>query len=268
MNEQALLRTLTRVVTALSQQDIAFAVAGGCAVYARGGPVTTHDIDIFLRERDVPSAAAALHHAGLRLEDPPESWLTKAYDGSVLVDLIFGPNDRPVDADFLARAESMQIGPTRAPVVTATDLMVDKLLVLDSHRCDFGPVLRIARAIREQVDWRQVYRSTEQSPYAAAFLNLLVGLVIVDLDNVGVRDIRQYDEAEIRKRFAQDARTAELGVQVTFKGDTLALDGEVDCSHRRDMLAVVAREYAPGIQIRNMVRVSDTGKPGPAEMIS
>ncbi|SHW50464.1 Uncharacterised protein [Mycobacteroides abscessus subsp. abscessus] len=34
---------------------------------------------------------------------------------------------------------------------------------------------------------------------------------------------------------------------MTFKGDTLALDGEVDCSHRRDMLAVVAREYAPGI---------------------
>ncbi|WP_182871641.1 hypothetical protein [Mycobacteroides abscessus] len=40
MNEQALLRTLTRVVTALTQKDIAFAVAGGCAVYARGGPVT------------------------------------------------------------------------------------------------------------------------------------------------------------------------------------------------------------------------------------
>ncbi|SIC54378.1 protein of uncharacterised function (DUF1814) [Mycobacteroides abscessus subsp. abscessus] len=146
--------------------------------------------------------------------------------------------------------------------------MVDKLLVLDSHRCDFGPVLRIARAIREQVDWRQVYRSTEQSPYATAFLNLLVGLEIVELDNVRVRDVRQYDEAEIRRRFAQDARTAELGVKVTFDGDTLALDGEVDCSHRRDMLAVVAREYAPGVQIRNMVRVSDTGKPGQEELIS
>ncbi|RIT24706.1 BON domain-containing protein [Mycobacteroides abscessus] len=69
-------------------------------------------------------------------------------------------------------------------------------------------------------------------------------------------------------RFAQDARTAELGVKVTFDGDTLALDGEVDCSHRRDMLAVVAREYAPGVQIRNMVRVSDTGKPGQEELIS
>lgn len=34
-------------------------------------------------------------------------------------------------------------------------------------------------------------------------------------------------------------------MQVTFNGDTVALDGEVDCSHRRDMLAVVAREYAP-----------------------
>lgn len=75
-------------------------MAGGCAVYARGGPVTTHDIDIFLREQDVPSAAAALHEAGLRLEDPPENWLTKAYDGSVLVDLIFCPTTGPSTRTF------------------------------------------------------------------------------------------------------------------------------------------------------------------------
>ncbi|ALR11795.1 hypothetical protein BST43_13535 [Mycobacteroides saopaulense] len=267
MNEQALLQTLTRVVSALSQNEIAFAVAGGCAVYARGGPVTTHDIDIFLREEDVRDSLRALQAAGLRLEDPPESWLTKAYDGNVLVDIIFCPNDRPVDNDFLNRAESMQIGPTRAPVVTATDLMVDKLLVLDSHRCDFGPVLRIARAIREQVDWLQVQRSTHRSPYATAFLNLLVNLGIVNLSSVSSQVNTQYDEAELRRRLAEDPRTAELGVSVTFSGETLALDGEVDCPQRREMLSVVAREYAPGMAIQNMVRVSDTSKPGREELI-
>jgi low affinity Fe/Cu permease len=268
MNEQALLQTLTRVVTVLSENKIAFAVAGGCAVYARGGPVTTHDIDIFLREEDVPDSVRALEAAGMRPKDPPESWLTKVYDGDVLVDLIFCPNDRPVDIEFLSRAESMQIGPTRAPVVRATDLMVDKLLVLDSHRCDFGPILGIARAIREQVDWLQVHRSTQRSPYATAFLNLLAELDIVDLGSAKGDGGRQYDEAELRRRLAEDSRTAELGVTVTFNGQTLALDGEVDCPQRREMLSVVAREYAPDMDIRNMVRVSDTGKPGREELIS
>jgi hypothetical protein len=34
----------------------AFAIAGGCAVYALGGPTTEHDGDVFLREADVSTA--------------------------------------------------------------------------------------------------------------------------------------------------------------------------------------------------------------------
>ncbi|MFC4003152.1 nucleotidyltransferase family protein [Prauserella oleivorans] len=176
VDQEQLLRTVTRVVTTLREADVPFALAGGCAVYARGGPASDHDVDIFVTEADAPVARKALIAAGMRAADPPEDWLVKVYDGDCLVDVIFRPNQRPVTADLLARCEEMRVGPTSAPVLPATDVMVDKLLVLGPHRCDFTPLLPIARALREQVDWHRAARETAGSPYARAFLRLLTDL--------------------------------------------------------------------------------------------
>jgi hypothetical protein len=173
-----LLQTLTRVVNSLTHAEIPFAVAGGCAVYARGGPPSGHDVDIFLRRTDVAPALAVLQQNGMRRVDPPEDWLVKAYDGDILVDLIFSASGREITDELLARAPRMRIGSAHAPVVTATDLMIDKLNVLDAHRCDFVPMLQIARDLREQVDWSEVADKTESSPYARAFLGLLEDLSI------------------------------------------------------------------------------------------
>ncbi|WAL63605.1 nucleotidyltransferase family protein [Amycolatopsis cynarae] len=186
MDERALLRTLTKVVTTLSAEEVEFAVAGGLAVYARGGPPSEHDVDIFLLEQDVETATRALVAAGMRPEDPPENWLRKVYDGNVLVDLIFRPNYRGNMAELLARAEPLRIGPALAPVLDATDLMVDKLLVLTAHRCDFTPLLPIARGLREQIDWDRVAAETAGSPYAQAFLTLVEGLSVAEVTAAGV----------------------------------------------------------------------------------
>lgn len=180
MDEKALLHTLTKVVNTLAAADVDFAVAGGCAVYARGGPPSDHDVDVFVREEDIPAARAALVAAGMRPEDPPEDWLTKVYDGDVLVDLVFRPNYRSDIGDLIGRAETMRVGPALAPVVTATDLMVDKLLVLNPHRCDFTPLLPIARDLREQIDWARVAAETGESPYARAFLVLVEALAVAE----------------------------------------------------------------------------------------
>jgi hypothetical protein len=180
-----LLQTLTRVVNTLARADIRFAVGGGCAVYARGGPPSGHDVDIFLRRQDVAPAVEVLHEAGLRPVDPPEDWLTKVYDGERLVDLIFAASGREITDTFLDRATTMRIGSASAPVVTATDLMIDKLNVLDAHRCDFVPMLQIARDLREQVDWPTVVDQTHSSPYARAFLGLLDDLAISSVARPG-----------------------------------------------------------------------------------
>ena len=57
-----------------------FALAGGLAVYARGGPATEHDVDFILRADDAERALELLGAAGFRCERPPEGWLYKVFD--------------------------------------------------------------------------------------------------------------------------------------------------------------------------------------------
>jgi hypothetical protein len=185
MDEKTLLHTLTKVVNTLAAASVDFAVAGGCAVYARGGPPSDHDVDVFVREEHAQAARRALVAAGMRAVEPPENWLTKVYDGDVLVDIIFRPNYRTDMVEVLSRAELMRIGPAMAPVVTATDVMVDKLLVLGAHRCDFTPLLPIARDLREQIDWPRVAAETAESPYAGAFLMLVEALSVAEVERSG-----------------------------------------------------------------------------------
>ena len=176
--QDALLRTLARVATALRDADVRFAVTGGCAVYARGGPPTEHDLDLLIREEDVSSAVKALVGAGMRAADAAEDWLTKVYDREQLVDLLFRPNERPVTDEMLDRAEEMRVGGALVQVQLATDVLTNKLLTLSEHRCDFSLLLTIARALREQVDWARLRAETEPSPFAEAFLTLVARLNI------------------------------------------------------------------------------------------
>ncbi|MFI6871739.1 BON domain-containing protein [Nocardia sp. NPDC050406] len=271
MTVDRMLDTLTRVVNTLLDNDIPFAVAGGCAVYARGGPATDHDVDIFVKPADAERASAALTAVGLRPVDPPEDWLTKVYDGDTLVDIIFRPNYRTVTDEMLDRAAWMRVGATAAPVVSGTDLMVDKLMVLDPHRLDFTKLLAIARDLREQVNWREVRAQTEMSPYARAFLNLLDDLGIshdreaesMNGNPSGENVLPQYLVANLRRAFAEDPRTAELGVQVTIRGNVVVLSGEVASDQRRQQLEAVVHEHAPKLRVHNDVRVSAAA--GPAE---
>lgn len=258
---EQLLRTLTRVVNALSAGDVSFAVGGGCAVYARGGPATDHDVDIYVTPEQVWRAREILTAAGLRGEDPPEDWLTKVYDGCTMVDLIFRPNYRNVDERLLRRATWMRIGPAAAPVLSGTDLMVDKLMVLDPHRLDFTRLLSIARDLREQVDWRRTRAETAASPYARAFLTLIEELGIDDGGEVMAHDpgaevLPQYLVANLRRAFAEDPRTAELGVQVTIRGNVVVLCGEVASDRQRSDLEDIVREHVPALRIHNDIRVA------------
>jgi hypothetical protein len=43
------------------------------------------------------------------------------------------------------------------------------LLALGPHYCDFGRVMPVARALREQVDWSALRARTGRNPYGEAF---------------------------------------------------------------------------------------------------
>jgi hypothetical protein len=53
-------------------------------------------------------------------------------------------------------------------------------MALDEHYCDYGRLLPVARAMREQVDWSDVRRRVAGNDFAAVFLLLLERLDIVE----------------------------------------------------------------------------------------
>jgi len=67
------------------------------------------------------------------------------------------------------------------PVLSATELMIHKVLTLSAHYCDYARGLPVARSLREQIDWARVYRETAHSPYAHAFLFLIDRLGVTSL---------------------------------------------------------------------------------------
>ncbi len=168
----SLLETVKKAAVELKRAEIPFALCGGWAAYARGGPRSEHDADFALQEQDVPRALDVLEKAGFAVGDPPEDWLAKVYDGEHLVDLIFRLSGQPVTADMVSDCEQLEVGSVAMPVLSATDLVIAKLLSFQHHHCDFAWALPMVRALREQVDWLQVRRRTGRSPFAEAFLLL------------------------------------------------------------------------------------------------
>ena len=75
--QQNLREALKRVAVALKESGIPFALMGGYAVWARGGPEPDHDVDFLVADADAAKAADVLPDKGFRVEHPPEDWLFK-----------------------------------------------------------------------------------------------------------------------------------------------------------------------------------------------
>jgi hypothetical protein len=173
-----LLVTMKRAAAALREAEVEFLLGGGLAIWALGGPPTDHDVDFFVRERDAQRGLEALVEAGMRSERPPEGWLVKAYDGEVLVDLIFSPAGGPVDDAFFARATDIEVSAQRLRVASIDDVLATKLLAITEQEPDFRDVLAVARALREQIDWDEVEARASSSPFARGFFAIAEGLGI------------------------------------------------------------------------------------------
>ena len=102
----AIERTLKRAIGALRDAGVPFLLAGSLASWARGGPPTRHDLDLVVKPEDAERALEALVRTGMTPERPVEEWLLKAWDGDVLVDLIFDPRGVRVDDELLAPTRS------------------------------------------------------------------------------------------------------------------------------------------------------------------
>lgn len=178
-NFEDLVATTKKAAAALRDAGVEFMLGGGLAGWVRGGPPTDHDVDFFVRPEDATAALDVLLSVGFRAESAPEEWLFKAWDDDVLVDLIFQPSGGPIDDEYFARAEEMEVMAVRMLVASPADVLVTKLLSITEQEPDFGSALELARALREQVDWDAVRDRTRSSPFAQAFFTLVEELAIV-----------------------------------------------------------------------------------------
>jgi len=184
--------SLKKTVAALREAHVPFLLGGSLAVWARGGPETHHDLDFMIKPEDADRALAVLEDAGMRPEKPPEEWLHKAWDGDILVDLIFAPRGLEVTDEVIERGELLHVIGITIPVMAIEDVLATKLMALHEHQLDYTSLLRIGRAVREQIDWPSLRARTRGSPYALAFFVMCEELGIVPADSHGQRgaDVR------------------------------------------------------------------------------
>ena len=172
--------TLKKSAAALRGAGVPFLLGGSLASWARGGPESRHDLDLMIKREDLERALEALAAAGFRIDDPPEEWLAKAWDGDVLVDLIFWPKGLEVDDEVIARGEELAVLSMSMRVMALEDVMITKLMAISEHHLRYEGLLAITRALREQIDWPHVRAATAGSPFARAFFVIVEGLGIVE----------------------------------------------------------------------------------------
>jgi len=175
---EQLLETLKRAGAALRDAEIPFALGGGMAIWAQGGPETEHDLDFFVKPEDAERALRALAEIGFRPEKPPEGWLYKAWDGAVLVDVIFEPRGLVVDDSLIERGEEREVMAIGIRLMAIEDVLTSKLMALDEHSADFSQLLLMTRTLREQIDWDALRARTRESAFAKAFFTLAEELSI------------------------------------------------------------------------------------------
>jgi hypothetical protein len=173
-SQDGLREALKRVAVVLKEGGVPFALTGGYAVWARGGPESVHDVDFLVAAEDAERAAEVLEAGGVEVVHPPEDWLFKAYSDGAMVDLIHRHSGGPAQRAIVEDADVLEVLSVQMPVLSATEV-----LALDEHSCDFGAMIPVVRALREQVDFDRVRAETADSPFAGALLFLLERLDVV-----------------------------------------------------------------------------------------
>jgi len=175
---ETLAQSLKRAAAALEAESVPYLLGGGLGCWARGGPPSSNDIDLMIEREHAERALGTLGAAGMRTEKPPEQWLFKAWDGDVLIDLIFEPAGVRITKEVLERGEELSVAGMYVRVMALDDILVTKLLALDEHCADYRDLLQIGRALREQIDWASLRERTAGSPFSRAFFELADGLQI------------------------------------------------------------------------------------------
>ena len=179
INEDDFVAAFRAACDALEGADVSYLFMGGIASIVHGRTSWTHDLDVFIRRGDEPTAVEALIQAGYRLDPTPSSWLTKLWMGSVFLDVIYSSTG-PIDMDdaMLERGEPAEVWGRHVPVLGPEDLVVTKAL---AHGEETGHYWWDALAIiaKRELDWDYLLMRARRGP--RRMLSLLLYAQSTDL---------------------------------------------------------------------------------------
>ena len=168
------------VAGALRDAEVPYLLAGSFAVWARGGPAHTTDLDFAIKPDDVGRAVGALVGAGMEEKPTPEEWLRKVWDGDVQIDLIFNPAGLEIDHATMERGDDIEVNGMTFRVMAIDDVMTTKLFAFKEHYLDYESALEMARTVREQIDWDELRRRCGDYAYAKPFFTLAEELGVAE----------------------------------------------------------------------------------------
>jgi hypothetical protein len=153
-----------RALDVVEAARVPYCLAGAyCLAYYAGIVRHTKDLDLFVRERDIPALEEAFDAAGYRTERTHPHWLAKAFDDDstgAFVDLIFrsGNGMCRVDDDWLSHAASGQVWGRPVPLCPAEEVIWSKSYIQERNRFDGADVAHLLLARGPRLDWERLLR--------------------------------------------------------------------------------------------------------------
>ena len=153
----------TSVLAELNQASIEFLVGGGHALESYLGiGRSVKDLDLFMRERDVPAALALIEERlGYATEMTFPHWLAKIKRGKRdHIDVIFNSGNAvcPVDDECFQHAVSTTVMGQPVRLCPAEETIWSKAFVMERERYDGADIAHLIHARAEVLDWGRLAR--------------------------------------------------------------------------------------------------------------
>lgn len=149
----------TLALRALVEGNVPFVVSGAYAFFQYTNTSRpTKDLDISLREADLPRAFEVLQAEGFRTELHNPVWLGKAYAGVHYVDLIFGSGNglARVDDLWFYHAKPATVMGERCLIAPVEEIIWSKAFVNERDRYDGADVNHLIYACGQALDWERL----------------------------------------------------------------------------------------------------------------
>jgi hypothetical protein len=278
VREDVVADALSDVIGVLNELDVGYLAIGGIATALRGIDKPVRDIDIFLREEDVPKVQEGLARRGFEAKDPEEDWLEKATRDDVLVDLIHRIDQRiEVTDEMIERGDTERVLGTDLRVIGPEDLILS-LAITDKPDTHYWKDALVVLG-NSEIDWGYLERRTNEDPtrmlalllharaYGIGVPDHVLANLVRRCPELQVHEDEGYLAARAKEALIHDERVAEPSLDITCEDGAIVVRGALPAEDRRRAVEDVLHERFPDAQVRNETTVAGGSEPADTERL-